>query len=132
MPDPYVVLNVTAEATSNSTITVTWNIDKIHNQLIAKSLTIEYCEMRRDKPEEMDKRCNRCKEKNVTDISSYNVSLTDLRSYTRYGITAQATNIVAKDGTTEVTTPHGNYSNPIYEETHEGGEEFVFLKVCFD
>ena len=83
--------------------------------------------MSRDDPEEVDESCNPCKELNVTGINLTTVSLTDLRSYTRYGVAAKATNISAKDGT-EVKTPHGNYSDPVYNETHEGGEEFVFLK----
>lgn len=133
LPDPYVVLNVTAEATSNSTIRVKWKIEQILDQLIANGLKIKYCEMKRNEgnePDGLDDRCNPCKDKNVTDKNLQTVSLTDLRSYTIYNITAQVTNISAKDGTL-VETPHGNYSNPIYPETHEGGEEYVFLKVGF-
>ena len=135
LPAPNVVLNVTAEATDKSIIMVTWKIEKIHDQLIARNLTIEYCEMERNKSE-VNTRCNPCRHRNVTNISTVRVGgsqselLTGLRSYTTYRIKAKAGDIAAKDGT-EVTTPYGKYSNPSYNETNEDGEEFVFLKIGF-
>lgn len=129
LPAPNVVLNVTANAKSNSTILVTWKIEEIHAQLTAKNLIIQYCEMERNVIEKVNKRCNPCK--NVTNTSQHAELLTGLRSYTRYRIKAKAINIVAKDGT-EVTTPYGNYSNPSYDNTNEAGEEFVFLYIGFD
>jgi len=113
---------------------VTWKIEHIHDRLTAKNLTIEYCEMKRDTRKVLNTRCNPCQYKNITiitDVISSQTELTGLRSYTIYRVKAKATNIVAKDGT-EVITPYGNYSNPSYNETKEGGEEFVFLKIGFD
>ena len=100
---------------------VTWKIEYIHDQLIAKNLIIQYCEMERDKPERVNTRCNPCRNRTVTNISSQPEVLTGLRSYTRYSIRAKAVNIVAKDRT-EVTTPYGEYSNASYDETSEDGE----------
>ena len=131
LPAPNVVLNVTANAKSNSTILVTWKIEGIDDQLTAKNLMIQYCEMERNVTEKVNKRCNPCKYKNDTNTSQHAELLTGLRSYTRYRIKAKAINIVAKDGT-EVTTPYGNYSNPSYDNTSEAGEEFVFLNIGFD
>ena len=115
-------MNLTATATSNSTIDVEGEIH-IHDQLIAKEIRIKYCEVRRDQD---DKLCEPCKNLTVN-MNTQMKSLTGLRSYTKHNITAQAIGIVARDGTV-VTTPHGSESEPIYAETHEGGEDFVFLK----
>ena len=117
-------MNVTAKATSNSTIIVEGKIVHIHDQLIAKGIRIKYCEVRRDQD---DKLCEPCKNLTVTNMNAERKSLTGLRSYTKHNITAQAIGIVARDGTV-VTTPRGSESEPIYAETHEGGEDFVFLK----
>jgi len=79
----------------------------------------------------LDDSCKRCKDKNVSDINSEEESLTDLRGHTIHRITVQAINIVAKDGTV-VRKRHGNENDPLYIETLERGEYFVFLKKGSD
>lgn len=83
--------------------------------------------------QELDSHCLKdpCEEKHVTDMANVPMSpnavaLTGLRSYTKYRIRVQATNVTAKDRTV-VTTPYGNYSNPINETTYEGGKENIIL-----
>jgi len=115
-------VKVTASTQSNSTIVVTWKIGYIHPRLEACNLRIKYCEMKREKPEELDESCNPCRYNNITAKTDGYTNLTGLRSYTRYRIKAQAINIVAKDGT-EVKTPYGQYSNPSDNKTVVGGEE---------
>lgn len=84
-----------------------------------------------NKRDGLDYSCKGCKDKNVTDINSGRESLTDLRGHTIHRITAQAINIVAKDGTV-VIKRYGNESDPIYIKTLERGEYFVFLKKGSD
>lgn len=105
---------------------------EIHDQLIANGIRIRYCEMKRSDRDVVDNSCvdKGCKDKNVSDINSGEESLTDLRSHTLHRITAQAINIVAKDGTV-VIKRYGNESDPIYRKTLERGEYFVFLKKRF-
>lgn len=113
-------MNVTAEAKNESSIMVKWEIG-IHDQLIARNLTIEYCGMKDNEPGKVNELCSPCRYKNITNISPHTELLTGLRSYTRYSIKARAINIVARDKT-EVTTPYGEYSNPDYAKTSDAGE----------
>lgn len=140
-PAPDVLLNVSATVISNSSIKLTWAITDVHPQLKVKGFNIKYCVLKRNgtSMEDLDKTCTSdpCEEKNenanavpylhMMDSQKF-LSLHHLRSYTKYGITVRATNITARDGTV-VKTPYGNYSEPVYNTTHEGGKRTLLSTV---
>jgi len=104
-------LNVTATATSNSSIDVKWDIQRIHPQLNnSLKYRVSYCPTKG------------CGERNITETSGKMAKLQNLLTYVEYEIKVQPINITAKDGTT-VEFPEGNYSNPVNETTLQGGNE---------
>ena len=62
-----------------------------------------------------------CLEKNIsTSASNLTTLVSGLLVGVTYNITVRAINVTARDGTL-VETPYGNYSEPVYSTTHEGG-----------
>ena len=108
-------------ATGNSSIRVTWKVERIHPRLNNASLyqvSYTYC-LKKPPP---------CTQNFTSNTSALTQELKNLLIFVEYVIRVKAVNITAQDGT-EVRISEGNYSMPAYATTHEGGDKY-FL-VCF-
>ena len=68
--------------------------------------------------------CHHCRRKTclekITSASGLTTLVSGLLVGVTYNITVRAINVTARDET-PVETPYGNYSEPVYSTTHEGG-----------
>ena len=118
---PDVLLNVTAKATGNSSIHVTWKVERIHPQLNTPGLyQVSYMYCQNKQPQ--------CTGNFTSKATALTKELKNLLIFVKYEIRVKAVNITAKDGT-EVRISEGNYSMPAYATTDEGGDKY-FLG-CF-
>ena len=110
---PEVVLNATASVINETSILVSWQIERIHARLQKPdTYQVSYCPHCRRKT---------CLETNIsTSASGLTTLVSSLLVGVTYTITVRAINITASDQT-PVETPYGEYSKPVYNTTHEGG-----------
>ena len=110
---PEVVLNATASVKNKTSILVSWQIERIHPRLKPPdTYQVSYCP-----------HCfwKTCWETNISTSSGNQTTLVSgLLVGVTYNITVRAINVTARDGT-PVETPYGNYSEPVYSTTLEGG-----------
>ena len=108
---PEVVLNATASVINQTSIRASWQIGCIHPRLrTPDTYQVSYCHHCRRKT---------CLEK-ITSASGLTTLVSGLLVGVTYTITVRAINVTARDET-PVETPYGNYSEPVYNTTHEGG-----------
>ena len=108
-----------AGATSNSSINVSWKIQHINKRLNEPTrYRLSYCPK---------KYCE-----NYSFVENHNAEtsadLENLITYVKYKIRVKAVGITAKDGT-KVLIPSGNFSEPIYERTLEGGKRWSLYLI---
>ncbi|XP_068689584.1 protein sidekick-1-like isoform X2 [Montipora foliosa] len=101
-----------ANATSNSSIDVSWKIQHINKRLNEPTrYRLSYC------PKKYCEKYSADDPVNLNTLFEY--SLGNLTTYVEYKIRVMAMDITAKDGT-KVLIPSGNFSKPIYGRTLEG------------
>ena len=110
---PEVVLNATASVINETSILVSWRIERNHARLQQPhTYQVSYCPRCRGRT---------CLEKSISISSGDQTTLVSgLLVGVTYNITVRAINVTARDLTT-VETPYGSYSEPVYNTTHEGG-----------
>ena len=112
-----------AETTSNSSITVLWKIQHINKRLNEPTrYRLSYCPKKYC--EKYSFVANYSAETSAYPVNlnaNFEYNLENLTTYVEYKIRVRAVGITAKDGT-KVLFPRGNFSEPIYERTLEGGK----------
>ena len=110
---PDVVLNATASVKNKTSILVSWQIEQIHARLQKPdTYQVSYCPHCRRKT---------CLETNIsTSAGDLTTLVSGLLVGVTYNVTVRAINVTARDET-PVETPYGNYSEPVYSTTNEGG-----------
>ena len=112
-----------AKATSNSSINVSWKIQHINKRLNEPtSYRLSYCPKKYcEKYSFVANHSAKTSAYPVNLNTLFEHSLGNLTTYVEYKIRVRAVGITAKDGT-KVLFPRGNFSEPIYGRTLEGGK----------
>ncbi|XP_068751750.1 protein sidekick-1-like [Montipora capricornis] len=110
-----------ANATSNSSITVLWQIQHINKRLNEPTrYRLSYCPKKYCEKYSFVANHNAKTSAYPVNLNTlFEYSLRNLTTYVEYKIRVRAVGITAKDGT-KVLIPRGNFSEPIYKRTLEG------------
>ena len=112
-----------AKTTSISSITVLWKIQHINKRLNEPTrYRLSYCPKKYcEKYSFVANHSAKTSAYPVNLSTLFEYSLRNLTTYVEYKIRVRAVGITAKDGT-KVLFPRGNFSEPIYKRTLEGGK----------